>query len=109
MSRTYRRKKDRKGRNSEAGFWTMRPNSQWWEDAWWLEWKYNGDKERARAKYYGDNHSGYYSPPSWHYRLFMTVPERRKTKQALHKVLRLIDYEDCPLFPLDKKPKEYYW
>ena len=107
MSRTYRRKKDRKGRNCEAGFWQEEVFCT--EESWWVYLKYNGSIKKARAKYHADNHSGYYSPPSWFFKEYCTKPERQATRTALKQVMKLEDYEDYPLFPLDKKPKEYYW
>jgi len=38
-----------------------------------------------------------------------TIKERQQTRNLLQQVYKLIDYEDSPEFPLDKKPYEYYW
>mgnify|MGYP003574089300 CR=1 FL=1 len=107
MSRTYRRKKNRKGRNCESGFWYRKGNTLLNE--WWLEYRYNGNVAKAMADFHGDNHSGEYSPPSWFFSEYCHKPERRESRDLIRKVLRLVDYEDTPLFPHHKKPKEYYW
>lgn len=107
MSRTYRRTKDRKNRNSEAGMWG---NS--YEDShndWWIDFKYQGNVKVAKAHYHKDNRPGYYSPPKSFRKEYMIKPERRKTRDLLSKVKVLLEYDDAPLFPHHKKPKEYYW
>ena len=47
--------------------------------------------------------------PSWWIREFHTIKERGQTRLTIQKVYKLIDYEDSPEFPLDKKPYIYYW
>lgn len=49
------------------------------------------------------------STPSWWIRCCMTVKQRAQTRILLRKTERLHDYEDAPLFPLAKKPHEYYY
>ena len=50
-----------------------------------------------------------YSTPSEWNRQYHTKPRRAKTRIQIQKIYRLIDYEDCPEFPIDKKPHIYYW
>lgn len=107
MSRTYRRKKDRKNRNCEVGMWGS--NFEESHHRWWIHYKYDGNFKKAKALYHADNPPGYYSPPSWFFKECCTKPERCKTRDLIHKVKTLIDYEDSPVFPHHKKPKEYYW
>lgn len=106
MSRTYRRRKNKQG-SGESGFWTRCSDPV--IENWWIDYKYGGNAKKAEAKYHADSDSGYYSPPSWFYREYYTKPERTKTRKALYEVMRLVDYEETPLFPLDRKPKEYWW
>jgi hypothetical protein len=47
--------------------------------------------------------------PGWWIALMHTTKRRRETRDLLMKTIRLKDYEDTPLFPLDKKPHIYYW
>ena len=49
------------------------------------------------------------STPSWWIHDTNTIKERGQTRLAIQKVYKLIDYEDSPEFPLDKKPHIYYW
>jgi len=49
------------------------------------------------------------STPSWWIHDTSTIKERAQTRMAIQKVYKLIDYEESPEFPLDKKPHEYYW
>jgi len=49
------------------------------------------------------------STPSWWIHDTSTIRERQQTRNLLQQVYKLIDYEDSPEFPLDKKPYEYYW
>lgn len=107
MSRTYRRKKDRKNRNCEVGMWGSHFEESFM--AWYIDYKFNGSVKKAKAFYHKDNHPGIYSPPKSFRKEYMIKPERSKTRVLLSKVKELVDFEDVPLFPHHKKPKEYYW
>ncbi len=48
----------------------------------------------------------YNTEPKKHRNMHKHRPRRRAVKQAIHKVER---GEEDVLFPLDKKPWEYYW
>ncbi len=52
----------------------------------------------------------YYTTPSWFTRLYSNLPKRRESKHLCHEALKLSP-EDTEglIFPLDKKPSEYYW
>ena len=47
--------------------------------------------------------------PGWWIKERMTVPQRAEVRQLKQKVMRLVDLEDAPEFPLVKKPHVYYW
>jgi len=50
------------------------------------------------------------SIPSWWIREFMTVPQRQEVRRLVNKIHHL-SLEDAAelMFPLAKKPHEYYW
>jgi len=48
-------------------------------------------------------------PPQWYTNMFIERPNRRETKRLIQKVLKLIDLEDTPLFPLPKRPDNSDW
>jgi hypothetical protein len=85
MSRTYRR---RSGDQRWKGFYERKP------------WQWRGDSGGPGS---------YSGAPSWWTREFMTKPQRAKVRKLLHVVLHLHNLEDAPLFPLAKKPHDYYW
>lgn len=109
MSRTYRR---------------VRGN-QWWHNHIVERWKedplYGGRRrtpkvesfeltmEKELARYHSDK-GWSMNTPSWWVREFMTVPQRQEVRRLIHKVHRL-SLEDAAelMFPLAKKPHEYYW
>jgi hypothetical protein len=109
MSRTYRR---------------MRGN-QWWHNnivkRWTDDPEYGGRRrtpkvenfeltmEKELARYHSD--AGWaMNNPSWWVLQEMTVPQRQEVRRLIHKVFRL-PMEDVAelMFPLAKKPHEYYW
>jgi len=94
MSRTYRIKK------SQVPSWTM---------SYWAQWYPEYSKRRSDAEFHRDGRDWYMSTPSWWIHDTMTIKERARTRMAIQKVYKLIDYEDYVEFPLDKKPHEYYW
>ena len=95
MSRTYRR---RRGDTT-------------WKD-WHRELPYYSrqfkDFQHFEARYHSDAHRNM-STPSWWINMAMTVRQRQEVRRLVHQVMRLIDLEDAPLFPLAKKPHIYYW
>lgn len=101
MSRTYRR----------------RVEEQWFKDNLrdekWLSYLYvdlpiDVVRKRYRAHYHSDSYRCM-STPSWWVNVQMTRPQRQQVRRLLSKVMLLRDLEDTPLFPLGKKPHEYYW
>ena len=105
MSRTYRRKKD------NAPDWVIRD----WTFAkgrYWLWVPLVGKAaKKERAKWHSDAgyHGDYGECPKWFNKLYHIIPERREAKRVQHKILRLLDYEDAPEFPLCHGRTEYYW
>lgn len=61
---------------------------------------------RNKEKAFGENWQWWRSEPKHHRRDCKHRPQRNKTKQALHKVMR---GDEEVLFPLDKKPWIYWW
>lgn len=49
------------------------------------------------------------STPSWWIRDIMTKPQRTEVRRLIKQTLKLRDLENAPLFPLAKRPHEYYW
>lgn len=46
--------------------------------------------------------------PAWHDILYHRRPHRRETKAVELKIMRGLD-DDAALWPLSKKPHQYYW
>lgn len=109
MSRTYRR----------TG------GNQWWHNYIIARWKKDPERggrgrnphesfeltlERELARYHSDAGWAYGHTPSWWILQEMTVPQRQEVRRLIHKVHRL-PLEDAGelMFPLAKKPHDYYW
>lgn len=94
MARTYRRKGGNQRRKS------------------YPRWRYQDeDPKKFNAMWHADGYRFYAcrgTPSAWT-NAFMTRPQRAEVRRLTHKVMRLIDLEDTPLFPLAKKPHQYYW
>ena len=106
MSRTYRNKsstgyytgrREFDGRNKHWA--NMGYNSIWFKETW----------NEYVLEIHKDGADWNMSTPSWWIHDTSTIKERGHTRVAIQKVYKLIDYEDSPEFPLDKKPHEYYW
>jgi hypothetical protein len=69
--------------------------------------KHHGD--RQKRKLFGEEWRWLRVTPGWWTRVMMTRPQRAETRQLIEKVKRLDDLEESPLFPLAKKPHQYYW
>ena len=106
MSRTYRNK-------TTSGYYTGRREFDGRNKHWivlgydtiytietWEEYTLNIHKDGADWNM---------STPSWWIHDTSTIKERQQTRNLINKVYTLIDYEESPEFPLDKKPYEYYW
>ena len=104
MSRTYRRKKD------SVPEWVTR---EWeWSDRGFTHFQIKGKlAKREVAKWRSDcgYHGDWGDSPGWWVHLFMEVPHRARTRNALKKILRLDNYEDAYVCPAFKRPQEYYW
>jgi hypothetical protein len=107
MSRTYRRK------NLLPPKWVSHEllkagNLFPW---YWIEIKDKKKLKREIAKWRSDSgwHGDYGKSPSWWNTIYTESPNRRKERDILKKIPRLIDYEETPVFPLAKKPVVYYW
>lgn len=104
MSRTIRRpqshggyyKKEFEGRNTH---WENLGYGTHWYAESWEEWLRDVHKDGTWTMS---------TPSSWN-KAYHTKPRRAKTRMAIQKVYKLIDYEDEVNFPLDKKPHIYYW
>jgi len=103
MSRTYRKgtgwytnRRDLEGRNKHIIFMGY---SGILEEETWEEHLRDTHKDGAWNM----------STPSWWIHDTSTIKERVKTRMVVQKIYKLIDYEDSPEFPLDKKPYVYYW
>ena len=114
MSRTYRRK------NQEQAFWIVKqrrlehehpnaPTNRHYFDHYlpsipkgkdpyqvWLKKVFHSDKSFAMRN------------PGWWNRLYGTKPLRAKNREHCHKVLKLIDLEDAPVF-YKRMRVPYYW
>lgn len=64
--------------------------------------------ELLKRKRYVNNWA-WMKTPGWWVHDMMTVPQRAEVRQLIGKTLRMQDVEDAPLFPLAKKPYDYYW
>ena len=60
---------------------------------------------RAKRILFGDNWNWLGNEPRWWRKLYKHRPQRRAAKQAE----RAARMGDDPLWPLDRKPHEYYW
>ena len=106
MSRTYRNKNYTgyyTGRRELDGIRkhddTLGYTTRYYQETW----------ERYQLEIHKDGSAWNMSTPMWWYHQENTVPRRAKETILIKQVLRLIDYEDSPEFPLDKKPHIYYW
>jgi len=106
MSRTYRNK-------NSTGYYMGRrefdgKNKYWKHIGYGLLW-YRETWEEYQLSIHKDGADWRMTAPSWWIHDFHTIKERTRTRMVLQKVYKLIDYEDSPEFPLDKKPYVYYW
>ena len=107
MSRTKRRKTDR------APEWVTRD----WEvvnepGCYMRSFQITGKEAKKEiSKWHSDTgyHSDYGDCPRWFNKLYHIIPARREAKRLQRQVIRLIDYEDSPEFPLWPGRTEYYW
>jgi len=67
----------------------------------------NFRRNKPRLRTYASNRS-MRSWPAWHDRFFHTRPRRRKDSVCEIHVLRGCDVDDL-VWPLNKKPHQYYW
>ena len=66
---------------------------------------HHGDKSKERL--FGlDNWRWWYANPKDFRKMYKHKPQRGSRRLALHKVMK---GQTDTLFPLDRKPKEYYW
>ena len=107
MSRTYRRK------NQEQAFWSVKRHREesYWSKRYiqylgvpkdkdpyqvWLKKIFHSDKPFAMRN------------PGWWNRLYGTKPLRAKTRESIHRTMKLIDIEDYPVF-YERMRVPYYW
>lgn len=107
MSRTYRRLRgDQQWHNRILQRWEQDPehggNIRWPGEGWW-------SREKELARYHGDMGWSYSTPSHW-IRQYMTKPQRQEVRKLIHKV-HTLPIEDAGelMFPLAKKPHDYYW
>lgn len=69
------------------------------------------EAKKEISKWHSDTgyHSDYGDCPRWFNKLYHIIPARREAKRLQRQVIRLIDYEDSPEFPLWPGRTEYYW
>ena len=69
------------------------------------------EAKKEISKWHSDTgyHSDYGDCPRWFNKLYHIIPARREAKRLQRQVIRLIDYEDSPEFPLWPGKTEYYW
>ena len=65
---------------------------------------HHGDKAKQRA--FGKGWLWWNATPKLFRKLHKHTPQRAAQRQALHHVM---EGDDGSLFPLDRKPQEYYW
>lgn len=65
--------------------------------------RHHGDKALQRK--HGANWHWWRNEPKWWRKIAKHRPQRQAARQAQHEVMKGGD----PLWPLDKKPWEYYW
>lgn len=83
------------------------PSTWWWKCAT-NEWHHPVRGSRPKRKRYAQE-LNWMNTPGWWIREMMTRPWRAKTRQLLHKVMRMHDLEEAPPFPDGKRPHIYYW
>ena len=108
MSRTYRFK------NMPPPWWVFYSRDLKIDLTGWRNIHVDRERKEVKkliAKWRSDNgwHGDFGKNPGYWNHDYTEVPNRRKERDLLKKIPRLIDYEESPLFPLAKKPYEYYW
>lgn len=108
MSDTWNRKKESKYNRASNMYWHQ-------DDSSWLKW-WKGERGNSFMWYKAELHPssdglrydrrGYSDRPSWWFNLTSDRPNRRKVKCLCNKILNG-ELEDA-LFPLARKPKEYW-
>ncbi len=107
MARTIRRK----NASCSNGFYYRHLQPQ--DITCWDLKKYNtDDPSRAimlkRVRYHRDRGRGQYGVPSWFRRMYRHVPERRGTRQVIHRAIRQDEWEDF-LDPRIPSNASWYW
>ena len=107
MSRTYRRRKEK------APEWVTRDWEVVREPVWHcVPFQITGKEAKKEvSKWHSDTgyHGDYGDCPRWFNKLYHIIPARREAKRLQRQVIKLIDYEDSPEFPLWPGRTEYYW
>jgi len=80
-----------------------------WTYYYWKQWYPEKSEKWCMAMLHRDGNDWCMTTPSSWIHDTSTIKERQQTRNLLQQVYKLIDYEDSPEFPLDKKPYEYYW
>lgn len=64
---------------------------------------------KQKEKLFGDLWHWMYAEPKWYRKEFKHTPQRAKRREAITKIVRSESMENDVEFPLDKKPRKYYW
>ena len=95
MSRTYRRK-------NYTPKWCYKDDNYYLTHKGW-------QKKKLFAKYHADGTKMIMNTPGWWWNNTFHRPNRRITRDLITKIKKLLDYEEAPIFPHHRRPKEYYW
>jgi len=71
-------------------------------------WEVHGEPDQPKRKRIAHRTNWMPTPGYW-IRAMTTVPQRAEVRRLISVTMKLQDYEDAPLFPLAKKPHEFYW
>jgi hypothetical protein len=110
MSKTYRDRLKKIMEKEEGEYWeSIRPNYVYpytqshRTRSPWFKWQRSKFKDYCKVVIF------YNKNPMWWNHLFTERPNRRETHQLTQLLLKDPTLADCIIFPLAKKPNNYYW